>query len=282
MVKKKQYCKLGIQMDHHVKGYYRQSSDDDPRGHFHHVIALHEAVDLSWPAMTEKAPHLPRGWFELAHLPTKDRIEFTRDFWLTKLPYRQGADESIDSFFGSLDDICIFITQKKFDDPYEAHLVYSMKGDSGFYRGLAPINEKQRNTLQKAFSRYPLPNDYLAFLDIHDGFCKTTDCTGLTRSENMPESYAKFQDMLQKSEPIVTSKGNVVDPQTLIPFYASFGMPFYQCFWGEWYPEGEMGNVYYSGESKTISDVFSGGSSSEIMAFPMFIDWLMFYLERIN
>jgi hypothetical protein len=59
-------------------------------------------------------------------------------------------------------------------------------------------------------------------------------------------------------------------------------MPFYQCFWAEWYPEQEMGNVYYSGESKTISDVFGSFSSSETMAFTTFTDWLMFYLERID
>jgi hypothetical protein len=269
-------------MDHHVKEYYRQSSDETPRGHFHAVIPLHEAPDITWKAITEKVPDLNRGWFELAHLSTKDRIEFTRDFWLTKLSYRPGFDEFLSRFFASLDDIGIFITQKKFEDPFEANLVYSIKGNSGFFRGNPPISEKNLEALKRYFSEYMLPQDYLIFLQIHDGFCKTTDTTGLTKSTQMPESYENFQKLIQKHEPMVTSKGRTVNPNTLIPFYESFGMPFFQCFWAEWYPEQEMGNVYYSGQAKTISDVDSNVSSTEIMAFPTFIDWLVFYLERVE
>lgn len=269
-------------MDHHVKDYYRQSSDDAPRGNFHQVIALHDAPDITWKSIREKIPDLFRGWFELAHLPIKDRIEFTHDFWMAKLPYRPGFDEFMDRFFSSLDDIGIFITQKTFDDPFKAHLVYSIKEDSGFYRGEPPVSEKNLAALQKNFSNFLLPSDYLAFLQIHDGFCKTTDCTGLTRSTDLFDSYLKLKNSLQKNEPILTTKGTTVDPTSLIPFYESFGMPFYQCFWADWYPEQEMGNVYYSGETKTISDIYSGQTSSEIMAFPTFMDWLMFYLERID
>lgn len=269
-------------MDHHIKEFYRQSSDESPSGNFHSVIALHEAPDTSWKDISEKVPDLCRGWFELSHLESKDRIEFTRDFWLMKIPYREGFDKFLNSFFSSLDDIGIFLTQKKYSDPYEAHLVYSLKGNSGFYRGAPPISEKKQTDLQALFPNYLLPVDYFAFLQIHDGFSKTTDCTGLTCSKDMQESYKKLQELIQQHDPIVTSKGTTVDPATLIPFYESFGMPFYQCFWGEWYPEQEMGNVYYSGESRTISDIYRGGLSTETMAFPTFTDWLMFYLERIN
>lgn len=269
-------------MDHHLKDYYSQFSDEAPRGNFHSVIALHQTSEISWTVIKNKVPILCRGWYELAHLSAKDRIEFSRDFWLAKMPYRRGFDEFVNRFFSSLDDIGIFLTQKKFEDPYEAHLVYSIKGDGGFFKGGAPASEKTLNDLQKEFSEYILPNDYLAFLQIHNGFCKATDCTGITSAENVPESYSNLQKLIQLHDPIVTSRNVIVDPKTLIPFYESFGMPFYQCFWTEWYPDQEMGNVYYSGEAKTISDVFSGASSSEMMAFHTFTDWLMFYLERIE
>ena len=97
----------------------------------------------------------------------------------------------------------------------------------------------------------------------------------------MREKYLAFQQMLEQQDSIITSIGTTIDPKALIPFYESFGMPFYQCFWAEWYPEQEMGNVYYSTESKTISDLFTSGASSESMAFPTFMDWLTFYLERV-
>jgi hypothetical protein len=85
-----------------------------------------------------------------------------------------------------------------------------------------------------------------------------------------------------EEEVIKTSDGIEVDPKTLIPFYESFGMPFFQCFWTEWYPEEEMGNVYYSGVSKKILVAEDERPSEENMAFPTFLDWLMFYLERVG
>jgi len=269
-------------MDYHVKEYYRQSSDETPHGNFHAVIALHENPNLSWKSLKDKVPDLSRGWFELAHLSAKDRIEFTRDFWLSKLPYSPNLNDFLYRFFSTLDDIGVFITQKKFEDPYDTHLVYSIKNNSGFFRGAPPISEKHLLILQKSFSDFMLPSDYLAFMQIHDGFRKATDCTGITRSTDMLEVYKRLQYLIQQHEPIMTSRGATVDPKTLIPFYESFGMPFYQCFWAEWYPKEEMGNVYYSGETNTIADAYSGGASSEVLAFPTFVDWLIFYLESIE
>lgn len=95
-------------------------------------------------------------------------------------------------------------------------------------------------------------------------------------------SYETFQSFLEEQGAPPTSDGKPVDPKTLIPFYESFGMPFFQCFWAEWYPEQEMGNVYYSGETHSISSVRIVGDASENMAFPTFIDWLIFYLEQIE
>lgn len=269
-------------MDHHLKDFYRQSSDEAPRGNFHTVITLHQHPEITWQKIREEMPCLCRGWYELAHLNSKDRIEFLRDFWLAKLPYRNGLNELINRFFGSLDDIGVFLTQKKFEDPFQAHLVYSIQGDGGFFRGAPPASDQTLSDLQKAFSEHILPNDYLAFLQIHNGFCKATDSTGIISAEKVPDSYLTLQKLIQGSDSMMLSNHKMVDPKTLIPFYESFGMPFYQCFWTEWYPEQEMGNVYYSDEAKTISDVFSGASNSEIMAFSTFTDWLMFYLERIE
>lgn len=267
-------------MDQHIKEFYHRSSGDEPHRNFHSIIALHEAPDIDWKTIGGNVPALPRGWFELSHLSAKDRLEFTHDFWQTKLPFRNKFTQFIDRFFASLDDIGIFITQKKFDDPFEVDLVYSLKDNQGFYRGRPPISEMNLDTLLKFFSGFILPVDYLAFLQIHDGFNKTTDCTGIIPSKDMPNTYLNFIRMLQQSElPIVSSQGNTVDPKNLIPFYESFGMPFYQCFWAEWYPEQEMGNVYYSTDTKTISDAFSREPSSSKMAFPTFVDWLKFYLE---
>lgn len=268
-------------MDSHAIEFYSTYSDKNPHGHFHKVISLHNRRDLTWEAVKKMAPHLCRGWFELSHLPTKDRIDFTFEFWLTKLPYHPLLNKFLDIFFNSIDDIAIFLTQAHDNELFEAQLVYSLSENSGFFHGYPPAMEEEILALQKDFPDYILPNDYLSFLRIHNGFAKLTD-TGIMKSEDMKTTYENFQKMLKNEDPIITSSGNTVNPASLIPFYKSFGMPFFQCFWGEWYHENEMGNVYYSGVSKTISDCTKTDFHVETMAFETFIDWLIFYLEKIN
>lgn len=268
-------------MDQHAIDYYSAYSEKAPHGHFHHVIPLHEDPSVDWLEASELAPWLCRGWYELAHLSSQDRIEFTRDFWMAKLPYHPHLQEFLVKFFASLDDIGVFLTQQKYDDPYEAHLVYSLADNSGFYHGETPADEIEIIDLQKDFPGYILPADYLAFLQIHNGFAKLTD-TGITRSTAMKDSYDAFQDMLEELDQLTTMKGTPVNPKALIPFYESFGLPFFQCFWGEWYPDQEMGNVYYSGLTKTISACVHANDCVETMAFETFTDWLMFYLEKLD
>ena len=87
-------------MDSHVKEYYRQFSDEVPGGAFHKVVGLHDAPDSSWYELSRMAPDLPRGWFELSEMTPKDRIDFIRDFWLSKLPFYPHIIERLDPFFG--------------------------------------------------------------------------------------------------------------------------------------------------------------------------------------
>ncbi len=271
-------------MDQHIKEFYSHFSNDTPHGHFHKVISVDKDLHLDWENVKQKVPDLCRGWYELSQLSPKDRIDFTQDFWLSKLPFRPNLQESINKFFALLDDILVFLVQNKFDDPFEAHLVYSLKEDKGFFSGGSPASDENIVQLQAQFPEYIFPEDYTAFLQIHNGFFKTTDSTGIIKSSQMYTTYSTFQKQFveQPKEGLLTTGGMVVDdPHSLIPFYESFGMPFYQCFWGEWYPENEMGNVYFSGQSKTISDI-RGEPGPESMAFVTFLDWLMFYLEIMD
>lgn len=269
-------------MDLHAIEYYSAYSEPGPHGHFHRVILMHDDPFLDWEEASKLSPKLCRGWYELAQLPIQDRIEFTREFWRAKIPYNPHFDQFLVKFFSSLDDVGIFLTQQKYEDPFEPHLVYSLSDNSGFFHGENPANDEEIISLQKDFPNYILPADYLAFLQVHNGFAKLTD-TGLTPLTKMKESYEAFQRMLEeRKDPLTTVRGDSINPASLIPFYESFGMPFFQCFWGEWYPEQEMGNVYYSGSAKTISTCKKMDESIETMAFETFMDWLMFYLEKID
>ena len=268
-------------MDLHANEFYRSYSEETPHGHFHRVIALQEEPVVDWQEASELVPALCRGWYELARLPVQDRIEFTREFWISKLPYHPMATEFLIKFFDSLDDIGIYLIQKKFDDPFEATMVYSLQSDNGFFHGEPPADEASLASLQKEFPDIIFPADYLAFLKIHNGFAKQLD-TGIIKSSLIKEGFLKFQAMFAEGEPLLSTKGNIVNPSSLIPFYQSFDLPFFQCFWGDWYPEQEMGNVYCSGLAKTVSTCLKKSDCDETMAFETYIDWLMFYLEKIE
>jgi len=269
-------------MDRHIHEFYRQTSSGGASGAFHEVISLNSSPDITWEEIYGKVPQLPRGWFELNNLSSKDRIEFVCDYWGSKLSYRPTLHERLDCFFSSLDDIDVFITQKKWGDPFNIEMIYSLSEDSGFYRGGLPASEEDILKLKTQFDTFLLPQDYLSFLQIHNGWWKTTDCTGMVPSSHMHALYSKFQGIFSQDEEVTTSRRIPLNPKKLIPFYESFGMPYYQCFWDEWYPEEEMGNVYYCGATKTISQPTPDVPPSETMAFPTFSDWLIFYLERVE
>ena len=268
-------------MDLHAIEYYSTYVEPGPHGHFHQVIPLHGSA-MKWPEVLKMVPHICRGWYELSQLSTEDRIEFTRDFWLATLPYHSGLTELLMKFFANLDDVGIFLTQQKYQDPFSAHLVYSLANNGGFFHGEMPADDEAINTLQREFDEPILPADYLAFLRIHNGFAKLTD-TGIIPSSLINETYSAFHHMLEEgTEPITTIDGVNVNPNSLIPFYESFGMPFFQCFWKDWYSGQEIGNVYYSALTRTISTCHNKNEYADTMAFQTFTDWLMFYLEKID
>ena len=270
-------------MDNHIGDFFCSSNENAPKGHFHNVIALHQVPDFKWEDVKEKSPTLPKGWFELANLDAQSRIDFTYAFWLSKLPYHPNLSEGLERFFGLVDEIGIYLTQQSFGDPFLANFVYSLKDNRGYFCGGTPVFEKDVDDLKSAFAKQVFPKDYMAFMEIHNGFRKGTDCTGIIPLSSLKSSFENFQKFLQEQdEPPMTSEGKLLDPKSLIPFYESFGMPFFQCFWADWHPEQEMGNVYYSGVTHSISAVEDVILGCDSMAFPSFTDWFLFYLEQIE
>lgn len=269
-------------LDRHIREFYSVFSDETPSGNFHRVISLNSEPQVTWEEIVDKVPKLCKGWYELAHLSPADRLEFLCDYWLIRLPYHPDLKDFLVSFFNELDDIGVFVIQKKFEDPFTAELVYSRRGGNGFFRGSIGASEEDLAFLQKKFPNHFFPKEYFSFLQIHNGFSKTTDCTGIIPSHKIFETYLNFQEMIDALPPVETTRGELVDSKSLIPFYESFGMPFFQCFYGEWYPGEEMGNVYYSGLTNAISDIKDNLTGTENMAFATFTDWLMFYLEKVQ
>lgn len=265
-------------MNSHVRRFYRTYVDEDtPVRFYHQVIPLHENKEMAWEEIREKIPHLPKGWFELSQLHIEDRIEFIKDFWLSTLPFVSHIHAFLDIFFNRLDDIGVYATQSRFDSSYECEIVYSLRDDTSFFHGMPP-SEERIEMLKETFND-ELPEDYLTFLKIHDGFSKHSD-TGIIRSHNVRNIYDRLQERIENE--IIYSGKQIVNPKDLIPFYESFGQLAFQCFYVNWTPITSPGNVYYSMAEGKISDVHDQNSWSENLAFPTFLDWLVFYMEGIE
>jgi len=247
------------------------------------VIFLDEMMKLSWEEVSKKSPDLPRGWYELSRVTPKDRVEFTRDYWLDRLPYHPSAHPQIYEFFDQLDDIAVVLAMQKDEEAFLPELVYSFEDNSTFFRGKPPCSEEDLFEMRCEI-RMPLPNDYLSFVRIHSGFGKLSEM-GLLPVGEIGDAKRRVMEMVTRNErPLKagTGAGRRVDPGSLIPFYEAVGLSCFQCFYADWYPGNEMGNVYLSGIDYTISDTTKSGSWAEGLAFSSFLEWLVYYLQGMN
>jgi len=264
-------------MNHLVSQHYQKAKDSSSEG-FYDLVSLSE-TDQSFEELSRLDPHLPKGWVELAKLESLERVELMRDFWLGKLPFHPKGHKAITELFQKIDDIAIFLVKESDRARFSAHLVYSLSSNAAFFVGLPGSTEENIHRLTSTFEI--LPKDYLAFLQVHNGFSKNGD-EGLIPSGEMRPLYETFQAHFREEERAVTRAGITIDPALLIPFYEKYGLSSYQCFFADWYPSSEMGNVYYSGIDDTISDHRDPDSRMERLAFESFTDWLVFYLEGIE
>lgn len=259
-------------MNSQVRRYYRKFTGEEiPLRLFHDVIPLHEVSSDSWQEVIKKTSSLPKGWFELSRLSSEDRIDFTKEFWLKTLPYVPHIHSFLESFFLRLDDVIIFLTQRHFDSFYESEFVYSLRDGSCFFQGRPPCEEEDILYLKQKFKER-IPEDFLAFLRIHNGFSKSLDRGIIPAKDLHPLEAGDF----------IISGGREVNPQELIPFYESYDEKKYQCFYSEWSPNGSFGNIFYSSKERSISALNDPKKWGENLAFPTFLDWLILYLEGIE
>ncbi|MDP1608642.1 MAG: SMI1/KNR4 family protein [Chlamydiales bacterium] len=248
--------------------------------HFNEVFFLHEEMNEQWESLSERAPCVPRPWFELSRLSSAERIEFVSDLWLQRLSYHPKGYPALVNFFEKLDDIGIIIHRQSEEEPFAVEMVYSLADNSSFFRGLPPCKEEDLDRL-KTLIPYDLPADFLSLFRIHHGFGKLSEL-GLLQVDAMIEARQNVIDLVLKGEVPMYLQDRLVDPDLLIPFYESFGLVSYQCFYADWYPGSEMGNVYLSGIDYAISDITDRKTWTEQLAFPTFFEWLVYYLQGMS
>ncbi len=247
---------------------------------FKEVRFLSEEKATSWEEISKVAFDLPRGWYELSRVSAQDRVEFTRDFWLDRMPYHPSAHPAFFEFFEQLDDIAVVLVRKRADEPMDAELVYSLADNSSFFRGKPPCTESDIQELKREID-VSLPRDFLSFMKIHNGFGKLSEM-GLLEMQEMADVRRRVIDLILKTDKRVKSGETAVDPGTLFPFFEVLGLSSFQCFYSDWYPGSEMGNVYLSGIDYTISDVSNKKAWADNLAFPTFSEWLSYYLQGMN
>ncbi len=252
-------------------------SKDTP---FSSVRILSEEPKSSWEEVNRIAFDIPRGWYELSRVSPRDRVEFVRDFWLDRLPYHPSAHPAFFEFFERLDDIAVVLVGRIKEEPMDAELVYSLADNSSFFRGKPPASDGEIHEFKSEIN-VNLPRDFLSFLNIHNGFGKLSEM-GLLELQDIPDLKRRIIDMILKSDKRVKSGESDVDPGALIPFFEALGLSSFQCFYTDWYPGSEMGNVYFSGIDYTISDVSQKKAWMENLAFPTYSEWLSLYLQGMN
>ena len=242
------------------------------------VLSLGDNPKIHWDEISEKVPDLPRSWFELSRVPSQIRIEFLSDLWFSSLPFNPLAHSSFIRFFSRLDDVAILVVKRESETQVE--MVYSLSDNRSFFRGFPPATEEDIRVFKNEINEN-LPRDYLSFLRLHNGFGKLSE-QGILRIEEIPKERSVVKELLMNRDKIIKWKGRSVDPDALIPFYEDYGLNSFQCFFSDWYPGSEMGNVYLSGINYTISDIADRNIWSEQLGFPSFLEWLAFYLEGMN
>lgn len=247
---------------------------------FKEVLFLSDRKDLSYEAVSKLCYNLPRGWYELSRVSPKDRVDFTRDFWLDRLPFNPRAHPIFFEFFERLDDIAVILTKKIEDEPMDAELVYSLADNSSFFRGFPPCGDMDIQELHREI-KSSLPRDYLSFLRVHNGFGKLSEM-GVLEIQELADAKRRVLELLLKADKHIETEGHDVDPGSLIPFFEALGLSSFQCFYEDWYPGSEMGNVYVSGIDFSISELSDKKAWGENLAFPSFSEWLAHYLQGMN
>jgi hypothetical protein len=245
---------------------------------FEEVLVLSEGPKKNWSEIEQLAPSFPRGWFELSRIPAEDRVDFSCSFWLKRLPFNPKTHNAISEFFSALDDVGVVLSKKK--ETWTPQLVYSFMDNSCFFRGLPPANDAQINELKSELD-VAFPNDWISFTKIHNGFGKLSELN-LLKIEDIPSARRRVMEMLLRAPRAVRSGATVIDPGSLIPFFEVSGLSSFQCFYADWYPGNEMGNVYFSGIDYTVSDTTREKAWGDTGGFPNFLEWLASYLEGME
>jgi hypothetical protein len=260
-------------MNSQIRDFFQTDRSHDP--HFKDVRFLSEESNLRWKDVEKTG--LSRSWFELTRISKEERVEFSREFWLSRFSFHPEATKGLLDFFSKLDDVAVIICRQSVEESWSSELVYSLRDNSCFFRG-RPAADENEIEWAKGLNNENFPQDYWTFFHIHNGFGKLNEL-GLMTLDDLSDAKERLVNSCLKSDRPLRMNETWMDPNSLFPFYEEYGVGSFQCFNAEWYPGSEMGNVYFSSIDTTISDLSERKTWGEHFAFPTFLEWFTVFLE---
>ncbi|MCB1115248.1 MAG: SMI1/KNR4 family protein [Chlamydiia bacterium] len=228
------------------------------------IIFLSEMPELSFEERKAKVPRVTKGWHELCQIPHNVRFELIRDYWFNSLPNVLTFRAFIDRFFSQVDHVGVIASTSGL------FMTYTLKDKPECFFGCPPLVDDEIAALKKEID-FPLPEDYALFFRVHNGFFKGGD-TGLHSADRLLKERERFKTLGKH----LTLGKETASTELLLPFYRSFDLDVYQCFYKEWHPDQGMGNVLCNLKEGALSD-----PNTDPRAFPTFLEWLTFYMEKV-
>ncbi|WP_213357869.1 hypothetical protein [Chlamydiifrater phoenicopteri] len=228
----------------------------------------------SWEAILSKVPLLPRGWFELAGLSHKERLELCCQFWLSRLDLSTEALSFIMEFFSTLDALEVFAYRISSLSPFQPCLLYLGKEGKNSFVGYPPV---QPSGCVPSFCGDRV---YANFFYIHDGFGNFED-KGILSTKDLAKASQKLRKLLIEEGKFDETE----DCYSLgvFPFYEGASPDNYQCFLVN--PEVckslPSPNMFFSKDNlHGAGDVLLGIKPffSENYHYSSFLDWFKKYL----
>ncbi len=231
---------------------------------------------MSWNDVSQIAPRLPRGWFELMGLAKQDRLDFFLEYWSSILAFENKEFPGICRFFSLLETLEVYLCRTA-QGPFDVKMLYIFQEERCCFQGEPPLMDLDERS-------FPLLRDdhYRRFFSVHNGFSKLED-EGILSYRSLAKVQQKLRQQLVKLGYIYPE--NDCCSLGLFPFYGYEEPLTYQCFLLD--PE-ICGN--FSSPSIIIGeqerDCF-GIENLEVLQlktgfFPSFLSWLEAYLHSEN
>lgn len=220
---------------------------------------------------------VPRIWFDVSKLTQQVGKKFLQDLWLNAFPYLPKLYEAIMRFFSRIERVEVCLGKHRTGrQEYGIFLIYAMRDSQEVRWGGPPLLERSIVQWQQHFP-VDLPEEFLSFFRIHNGFSKNRE-EGILRADQLLPEHQKLTALQEKCGD--TGKGSSewrTLSNVLFPFYRFGQGNGCQCFdVKERNDEGRADLLCVT----TARDGIPCEEESE-RALP-FVDWLIHYLDHRN